>query len=114
MALSKWTREALEWKASVAAEEAEADHHEEGQAEEWAATLKDCEAALKEDTLVGHGCAVAELMDYLGADTVATEWRAIQVDLARAGALDKDDPTAVTLGHKPRTITVDGVKYIAG
>ncbi len=105
--LNKWTCEALEWKASLAAENADGDDD----AEAWEGIATDCEAALTDNSLAEHGLAAAELDNYLSGDCRPAERKAINTDLARGGHLERFDSTAVCT-QRERTITVDGVKYI--
>jgi hypothetical protein len=113
MALSDWTVAALEWKADVAGSTAAdlVDDEDKADREAWEAITRDLDAALAEGRLEGHPLAEAELVNYLGGDCPKQERRAILVDMARAGLLERPTPGAVYLGRKPQTIRVDGVEY---
>lgn len=90
------------------------DNHEPADLAVWVATERECRAAAEADTLAGYPLAVEELDNYLLGDVGRPEWRAITIDLCRAGACEVFDPAAVYSGRKPATMLVDGVRYVVG
>lgn len=110
MALSKHTIEALNWKIDIAADEAAADHNTPEDQQGWQESADDMEAAIADDTLTGHKDAQNQLINYLEGDRAPAERKAIIVDLARGGALEKFNSNAF-YSRRPQTVTVDGIVW---
>lgn len=113
MKLHRFTIEALEHKAAVAA-----DTYEPADPETacWQFTEGECLAAVKGGTVEAlKACrtAQAELENYLGSDMPQNERRAIERDLCRAGWYEIHNPEAVCT-RRLRTLTVDGIRYDVG
>ena len=115
MTLSRWTIEALLHKADVASDEVGGDNDDA--ASNWAETERQCRAvAAGELALAAAPLAIEELENYIDChrETMRpVEWKALTVDLCRAGQLEEFDPDAVCT-RKPRTMLIDGKRWVVG
>lgn len=58
--------------------------------------------------------AKGEMENYLGGDLSPGEATAIVADLCRVGWYERYTPGSVALGRRPKTRTVDGVRFVTG
>lgn len=125
MNLSRWTIEALKHKAEIAADEISLSSGEHGgtpdpeSVKDWTDTAAAIARVLAEPTTAKLGAeplAVTELANYSDKEPEAFargERIALLRDLARCGYLDEFDPASVW-SRKPRTMEVDGKRYVIG
>jgi len=114
MKLSKHTISALLFKADVANESIDEDDPECT----WAETECACRnvAAIgTTEALNASPLAQEELENYIGSDMPQSERRAIQADMCRAGVKGYDPVSEnVTYSSRPKTLLVDGKRYVVG
>ncbi len=111
MNLSKFTIDALEFRAQVALDTLDSGEYEED-CKVWANA---CSSVAKEGTVDALGKsreAMEELHDYI-ADLPKIELNAIIKDLCLAGFFEEYDPDAECT-RKLKTRVVNGVKYVTG
>ena len=120
MKLNHHTIEALEHKLGVAEDTLSTlpDDEEKETRDDWAETVRQLRVVLNGsprdvEALKANPKALAELADHAGNDMPKAEFEAITADLCRVGYHEVFEPNAVRT-YRPRTRTVDGVKYEIG